>query len=132
MNETVRVVPTNAALAGQQSFGISGQCVNRNTSDPDVSRFAIKVLAVLGCFLLPCVVAGGAESTIDIHRLTEVIPDFLQQGHKLVVDKDRVAAVLTLKLPDVKVLAQSFAPVLCIGIAFGSKLMCDLQIFDKA
>ena len=85
MNETVRVVPTNAALAGQQSFGISGQCVNRNTSDPDVSRFAIKVLAVLGCFLLPCVVAGGAESTIDIHRLTEVIPDFLQQGHKLKV-----------------------------------------------
>ena len=78
MNETVRVVSSNAALAGQQCFDVGRQRVHRHTSDPDVSRLAIKVLAVLGCILLLGVVAGSAESTVDVHSLAEVIPDFLQ------------------------------------------------------
>ena len=78
MDKTVRVVSYNASLAGKQCFDVGRQRVNLHASDPDVSRLAIKVLAVLGRLLLLGVVAGSAESTVDVHSLAEVIPDFLQ------------------------------------------------------
>ena len=94
-----------------RDFGALSDGVTLNT---EAINNAIKAVSSKG--------GGGTVCTRDRHRLPEMIPDFLQQGHKLVVDKDRVAVVLTLKLPDVKVLAQSFAPVLCIGICFNRHL----------
>lgn len=129
MNKLIRVVAANTALASQQRFRIGCQCVYRHTFNPNIRSLSIEVLAVLGRFLLLGVVACGAESTVDVHCLAEVIPDFLQQGHKLIVNKDRVASIFALKLPDVEVLAQGLVPVLRIGICFDCHCSAHFFLF---
>lgn len=39
------------------------------------------------------IIFGGAVAAGDMYRLTEVLPDALQQHHQLVVDEDDVAAL---------------------------------------
>ena len=78
-----RIAPDAAAIR-QQGFGIGSHGLNAHALHPDVRGLSVTMLAV-GRTLHRFVVGGGTVCARDCHRLPEMIPDFLQQGHKLKV-----------------------------------------------
>ena len=67
--------------------------------------------------------------TNDFNTKVNQAAKFLQQGHKLIVNKNRVAPVLALELPDVEVLAQRLVPVFRIGICFDCHCSAHFFLF---
>ena len=96
---------------------ITAHAVGTTTLHPDVRSLAVTMLAV-GRPLHRLVVGGGTVCTRDRHRLPEMIPDFLQQGHKLIVNKDRVTPILAAELLHRKICGELSVPVLRIRIGF--------------
>ena len=90
-------IPSNAAPGGQQGLSVGGNGSHRHTLDVEIRRSAQKVLARLAA-AHGSVVGNGAVAAGDMYRLAEVLPDALQQHHKLVVEEDNIAA-LAGKLP---------------------------------
>ena len=92
----LRVAP-DAAPGGQQGLGVGGHSGHVHALDVEVRCPAQKVLAGLAA-ADGGVVGGGAVAAGDMYRLTEVLPDALEQHHQRLVDKHDVAA-LAGKLP---------------------------------
>lgn len=92
----LRVAP-DAAPGGQQGLGVGGHGGHVHTLDVEVRRPTQKVLAGLAA-AHGGIVGGSAVAAGDMYRLAEVLPDALQEHHKLVVDEDDVTA-LAAKLP---------------------------------
>ena len=94
-------IPSNAAPGGQQGLSIGGDGSHRHTLDVEIRRPAQKVLAGLAA-AHGSVVGSGAVAAGDVYRLSEVLPDALEQHHQLVVEEDNIAA-LAGKLPHFEV-----------------------------
>ena len=92
----LRVAP-DAAPGGQQGLGVGGDSGHVYTFDVKVCRPAQQVLAGLAA-AYGGVVGGGAVAAGDMHRLSEVLPDALEQHHQLLVEEHDIAA-LAGKLP---------------------------------
>ena len=92
----LRVAP-DAAPSGQQGLGVGGDRGHVHALHPEVGGFAQQVLAGLAA-AHGGVVGGGAIAAGDVYRLAEVLPDALEQHHKLVVEEHDIAA-LAGKLP---------------------------------
>ena len=73
-------IPSNAAPGGQQGLSIGGDGSHRHTLDVEIRRPAQKVLAGLAAAQ-----GSGALAAGDVYRLSEVLPDALEQHHQLVV-----------------------------------------------
>ena len=83
MSGVLRVTP-DAAPGGQQSLGVGGDGSHRHTLNVEVRRPAQKVLARLAA-VHGSVLGSGAVAAGDVYRLSEVLPDALEQHHQLVV-----------------------------------------------
>ena len=94
-------VPPDAAAPGKQGLSVGGDSRYRHTFDVEVRCPAQQVLAGLAA-ADGGVVGGGAVAAGDMHRLSEVLPDALEQHHQLVVEEDNIAA-LAGKLPHFEV-----------------------------
>ena len=92
----LRVAP-DAAPGGQQSLGVGGDSFHRHALNVEVRCPAQKVLAGLAA-AHGGIVGGSAVAAGDMYRLAEVLPDALEQHHKLLVEEHDVAA-LAGKLP---------------------------------
>ena len=92
----LRVAP-DAAPGGQQSLGVGGHSGHVYALNVEVRRPAQQVLAGLAA-AHGSVVGGGAVAAGDMYRLAEVLPDALEQHHKLLVEEHDVAA-LAAELP---------------------------------
>ena len=92
----LRVAP-DAAPSGQQGLGVGGHSGHVHALNVEVRRPAQQVLAGLAA-AHGGVVGGGAIAAGDVYRLAEVLPDALEQHHKLVVEEHDIAA-LAGKLP---------------------------------
>ena len=90
-------IPSNATPGGQQGLGVGGDRGHVHALNVEVCRPAQQVLAGLTA-ADGGVVGGGAVAAGDMHRLSEVLPDALEQHHKLLVEEHDVAA-LAGKLP---------------------------------
>ena len=77
-------IPSNAAPGGQQGLSVGGDGSHRHTLDVEIRRPAQKVLAGLAA-AHGSVVGSGAVAAGDVYRLSEVLPDALEQHHQLVV-----------------------------------------------
>ena len=78
-----RTAEHNAAVGGDSRY--------RHTFDVEVRCPAQQMLAGLAA-AHGSVVGSGAVSAGDMHRLSEVLPDALEQHHKLVVEEHNIAA----------------------------------------
>ena len=96
----LRVAP-DAAPGGQQGLGVGGDRGHVHALNVEVRRPAQKVLARLAA-AHGRVVGSGAVAAGDMYRLSEVLPDALQQHYQLVVEEDDIAA-LAGKLPHLEV-----------------------------
>ena len=92
----LRVAP-DAAPPGQQGLGVGGHSGHVYIFDVEVCRPTQQVLAGLAA-ADGGVVGGGAVAAGDMYRLSEVLPDALEQHHQLLVEEHDVAA-LAGKLP---------------------------------
>ncbi len=92
----LRVTP-DAAPGEQQGLGVGGDSFHRHALDVEVRRPAQKVLAGLAA-AHGSVVGSGAVAAGDMQRLSEMLPDALEQHHKLLVEEHDIAA-LAGKLP---------------------------------
>ena len=90
-------IPPDAAAPGKQGLGVSGHGGHVHALNVEVCRPAQQVLARLAA-AHGSVVGSGAVSAGDMYRLSEVLPDALQQHYQLVVEEDDIAA-LAGKLP---------------------------------
>ena len=90
-------VPPDAAPGGQQGLGVGGHSGHVHALNGEVRCLAQKVLAGLAA-AHGGIVGGSAVAAGDMYRLSEVLPDALQQHHKLLVEEHDVAA-LAGKLP---------------------------------
>ena len=94
-------VAPDAAPGGQQGLSVGGHGGHVHTFDVEVRRPTQQVLAGLAA-AHGGVVGGGAVDAGDMYRLAEVLPDALEQHHKLLVEEHDVAA-LAGKLPHLEV-----------------------------
>ena len=120
----LRVAP-DAAPGWQQGLGVGGHNGHIYTFDVEVRRPAQQVLAGLAA-ADGGVVGGGAVAAGDMHRLSEVLPDALEQHHKLVVEEHDIAA-LAGKLPHLEAGGELPGGVPGHGIFFDSDREHDLS-----
>lgn len=92
-------VAANASAVRQQGLGICRDLLHRHTRNPNVSSLAVKMLRELRSILDCGIFAGGSETAGDVHRLPEVVADFLKDFHQLRINKDRVGIIRTAELP---------------------------------
>ena len=90
-------VAPDAAPGGQQGLGVGGHGGHVHALNVEVRCPAQQVLAGLAA-AHGGVVGGSAVSAGDMYRFAEVLPDALEQHHKLLVEEHDVAA-LAGKLP---------------------------------
>src|SRR5699024_5292557 len=92
------LVPAYAAVITQQLLGIVGHAVGADALHPDVSRQAVAVLAGGAAAADGLVVADGAVSGIDVHRLAEMGANVFEDVGKRLAHEYHVRAVLAGKL----------------------------------
>ena len=122
----LRVAP-DAAPGGQQGLGVGGHGGNRHALHPEVGGFAQQVLAGLAA-ADGGIVGGGAVAAGDMYRLSEVLPDALEQHHQLLVEEHDVAA-LAAELPHLEAGRELPGGVPGHGIFFDSDREHDLSFF---
>nr|DAG78485.1 MAG TPA: hypothetical protein [Caudoviricetes sp.] len=122
----LRVAP-DAAPGEQQALRIGGDSFHRHALDVEIRRPAQKVLAGLAA-ADGGVVGSGAVAAGDMHRLSEVLPDALQQHHKLLVEEHDVAAGAA-ELPHSEAGRELPGGVPGHGIFFDSDRDHDLSFF---
>jgi len=122
----LRVAP-DAAPGGQQGLGVGGHSGHIHTFDVEVCRPTQQVLAGLTA-ADGGVVGSGAVAAGDMYRLSEVLPDALQQHHQLLVEEHDIAA-LAGELPHLEAGRELPGGVPGHGIFFDSDREHDLSFF---
>ena len=120
----LRVAP-DAAPGGQQGLGVGGDRGHVHALNGEVCCPAQQVLAGLAA-ADSGVVGSSAVAAGDMHRLSEVLPDALEQHHKLLVEEHDVAA-LAAELPHLEAGRELPGGVPGHGIFFDSDREHDLS-----
>ena len=104
---------SDAAAVREQCLCVGSDSFHRNIVDPDIGGSAVEMLTIPGGVFEGAVVGCGAVSASETHRLTEMVPDRLEQPDQIAVDEDWVRMIGAGELPDTKVLAQFLFDILC-------------------